>query len=148
MPPSLYTIESVKMAMQRDLKTYFGYNIQIETRNFPCWVLTAEASASEKLRTKSLQISYEGGRTKFDGFIAKDLPISSFLGHIWVDNQDKILLDETGIKYGIDIDLTNYLLTDFESLRKGLLSFGLHLDPAERPMKVLVIHDPQPATNN
>ncbi|PSL48210.1 uncharacterized protein (TIGR03435 family) [Chitinophaga niastensis] len=124
--------------MQRDLKNYFGFDANIETRMMPYWKLVATKEAKLKLKTKGQSLWPEG---RVDtGFVAKNFPMRTFLHQL--SGLDLPVIDETGIEGNIDISM-NCILTDFNEIRKGLRANGMDLIKGTKKMNVLVIRDPK-----
>jgi len=139
MPPGLCTDESMRNAIERDLETYFGYTSRIERRNCPCLKLVVQKGEKEKLVTKGKapyykQLVYRGG------FIAANFPIKKLVDWIRYNQQDSVILDETGIIGNIDIHL-DCIPSDLGDLKKALHDSGLDLISSETPMRVVVIRD-------
>jgi len=134
-----WTGESMMQTLQRELEVCLGFKSEVEVRNCPYWRLVADKGAKERLTTKMLSpyfrpIVFNGG------FTAGDYPMRNFLHWIKCYQQDKVIIDETGISGNIDISI-DCIPSDFEDLKRGLRSAGLDLVPSEMPMKVVVIRD-------
>lgn len=130
----------LQFAMQCDLKKYFGYKVELEQRDMPCWMLTVTADAARNLRSKATAIS-----TKADhaGFTYKKVKISKVLGKIYSYHQNEApFFDMTNITYDIDLTIEADL-TNLEDLRKVLAKQGIVLVKANKLMTVLVISDPK-----
>ncbi|MEC5143922.1 redoxin domain-containing protein [Chitinophaga sp. 212800010-3] len=126
--------------MRNDLKNYFGYDVSIEEREFPCWKLTSSESSRRKLATQGGTPYLNGG---MDGFVARNYPIKEFLSLFTMFNNSlrKIpIIDETGIKGGIDIQFKHPYFTE-EEVKKGLEENGLSLKKDHIKMKVLILHN-------
>ena len=138
MPAEKASRENLQKAMQRDLETYFGFNVSIEKRKVFCWRLVAEDGALTKLATK-------GGEQKIEEILPRvsykflNVPMRRFLQYLNQFSQDKIFVDDTGTRQNIDITTTECL--DLNSMRAFLPKYGLKLVPGEKEMKVLVIRD-------
>lgn len=129
--------------VQGDLNIYFGYDVTVETRTMPYWSLTATGKALKSLITKSDKTEYYGDPS---GIVAKRIPVKSLIGLIdqYAFAASGIpLLDETAITDKIDIEF-HAALTDPHDVAKELRKLGLILEKREKPMKVLVIRDPNP----
>jgi hypothetical protein len=143
LPPAKRTRENMMRVMQADLKNCFGYDVTIETRRTPYWRLVAGKHAARLLEAKP-------GRPASD---ADDITGGKFYGTtvtmlVSVINHsneliinDRPLMDETGIKGHIDIEL-NAVMTDLDDIRRALRAYDLDIVPGERDMKVIVIRDP------
>jgi hypothetical protein len=139
MPASACTEQSMKKALQRDLETYFGFESGIETRNFPCWKLLARKGVKEKLSTRG-KASYYKQLAFNAGFTAGNFPMQELINWIKSNQQEKIIIDETGITGNIDISL-DCIPSDFDDLQNALRENGLDLVRSEIPMRVVLIRD-------
>jgi len=140
-PPPRSSRKFLMRCMQKDLENYFGYDVRIEKRKMPCWRLVALDTARNVLKTK-------GGTEVFKtmkgaGLLMHNCPMQKLINEIagQLTNIDFILFDDTGIKGNIDIDLSDCLLSDRDSLEKYLRPNGLDLVKGEREMYVLVLRD-------
>jgi hypothetical protein len=123
--------------MQRDLRSYFGYEVSIKKKVMPCWKITADPGAWEKLRAKG-DSTY---KTVYPnrGVSAKNYALGSLIRLIWADNQSEPpFIDETGFPGNIDITI-DCLMTDLKEVDEALKKSGLHLIRGEKEMNVLVI---------
>lgn len=139
MPAGDCTEQSIKRALQRDLETYFGFESAIETRNCPCWTLIAKKEAKSKLSTKTNVPFYKelAFRTSFT---AGNYPMRNLVNWIRSNQEDKVILDETGISNNIDITM-DCIPTNIDDLQNALHANGLELVRSEKPMRVVVIRD-------
>jgi thiol-disulfide isomerase/thioredoxin len=139
MPAGTCTEQSMKLALQRELETYSGFEASVETRNCPCWKLVASDKAKEKLKTKAKVRSYKplGYGT---GFTARNYSMGDLLYWITSNQQERVIVDATGIVDNLDITM-DCIPTDLNDLQHGLRANGLDLVPAEIPMRVVVIRD-------
>ena len=127
--------------MQRDLKTYFGHEVSVETRKMPCWVLSATGKAKKDLRAKNPGQEYSYAKKDFAGAILTNAKMRNLIVMLSRTQRSLPFIDETGIEGEIDIDINanvNVLDEMIESLREN----GLILKKEKRPMKVVVIRDP------
>jgi peroxiredoxin len=123
--------------MQRDLRSYFGYEGSIKKKLMPCWKITADPGAWEKLKAKG-DSTYA---TIFPrrGVFAKNYSLRSLIRMIWADNErEPPFIDETGFPGNIDITL-DCLMIDLKDVDEALKKNGLHLVRGEKEMSVLVI---------
>lgn len=126
----------MQQIMQRDLKNYFGYEVSIETRTFPCWKLVATEEGRRKLRTaggETNQTIEIIPRAEYRFLNAPVRRLITALGGF-----GDVILDETGIDGNIDITIENVTKDD---LLNSLHRNGLSLEPTEKQMRVLVIRD-------
>lgn len=148
-PKEQGTKARMQQIMQRDLVNYFGFEVSIETRKFPCWKLVATDEARLKLRTAGLMIHRDPNEVS--GFIniiprakykLQDVPVRRLIAAL--GSLGDVILDETGIEGNIDI--TMECVTNDDIIR-SLHENGLSLVPIEKDMKVLVIRDPKEAVS-
>ncbi len=134
----------LQTAMQRDLMTYFGYDVSVETRFMPCWILKATADAKAKLATKTP--GREDRNDYFDphtGFSLHNSTIQGLIFILWgytMNQRGGPIYDETGITGEIDLRIDTNIL-NLEELRDAFKSQGLSLEKSSRKMKVVVIRD-------
>jgi uncharacterized protein (TIGR03435 family) len=123
--------------MQDDLKRLFGLNVFLEKRIQKCLVLKAEKNtrfATDKA-SPAKQVFSAGGCS------VTNTPFSEFAEMILHYNQDKIVLDETGITANVDIAL-DAQMNDVDAMNQALKKYGLSLQFEDRPIQMLVIKDP------
>jgi len=124
--------------MQDDLKRMFGANVYMENRTVPCLVLKAEQPlrclADKTLPPKRV---FNGG-----GITVINSPFKEFVEMVQHFNQEKIILDETGITDNVDI-IIKAEMNDVDALNAGLKKYGLHLLYEDRSVRMLIIKDPQ-----
>lgn len=123
--------------MQADLKRIFGYNVYEEYRTEKCLVLTADKNA-RLLAGNSLpkKIVYNAG-----GGTVINYPFAYLFEMIQHYNQDKIILDETGLTANVAVTLQAQM-NDIDALNEALKKYGLNLAYTHRQVKMLVIKDP------
>jgi hypothetical protein len=123
--------------MQDDLKRMFGFNAYMEDRVQKCLVLTAEKN--EQLmadKSSTPKIVYNTG-----GITVINHPFAQLFEMIHHYNQDKIILDETGITGNVAVALQAQM-DNIDSLNEALKKYGLNLAYKDRTVKVLVFKDP------
>lgn len=136
-PKAMASRRYLQMAMQCDLKKYFGYEVSVETRKMPCWelVVTTDRIRS-KLRTKG---EIENSKVDHSGFTLTNAPLSRVLKIVSGFYQGNIpFFDATGITHNIDISI-EAILIDFNDVKRALRQKGLDLIESKRELKVLVI---------
>lgn len=156
-PEEMASTAFVQEVMQRDLQNYFGYDVNIEIREIPCWKITATATTRKHLKTKTPNKKYkfealDNGTWVITNAIMKDVIWSlggwygvRQYGQVRLDPKNQLpFIDETGIDYEIDYKVTAQDRTNFEVFKKHLKSKGLHLEKSTKAMKVIVIGDPKP----
>ena len=159
------TAAYLQKLMREDLHRYFGYEVKVETRSMPCWYLKAYPEAA-KLRTETpgekhraieseiktgesgviTQYSHKNGDIR--DIIAR-LATEFNIGYSFSARnvEEPPFIDQTGIDYHIDYDITSEELAHFDNhnlngVREFLNRIGLYLEKSEKPMKVVVIRDP------
>lgn len=129
-------VSNMYTQMLNDLNTYFDLNGHFEKRLLPCWVL--KTTNAEKIRTngETPLITYKGG-------VASTLKNQSMQKLIYFLNKDVIsnqVIDETGIKFNIDIDLTGFSFsTTAETMNNVFRKYSLLLEKDMRYSDVFVI---------
>jgi thiol-disulfide isomerase/thioredoxin len=138
-PKEQVSEEYIKTVLQKELSLFLGVESIVETRNIPVWVLQADTSAADRLRTRG---GPEQGREVLPhvGLIVKKFPFSRLVDWIKRNQWPKLIFDDTGISGNIDVSL-DCVPTDFDDLNRALKKNGLHLVPSTKPMKVVVIRD-------
>ena len=147
----------IQKVMQRDLKSYFGYEVTVETRDMPCWKLKATKKARKLLKTetpgKKWNVTYPDGldgKFVFTNATTRDViwDLGSRFGYQGYDHGNLPIeaqapfIDATGLT-DIQFDFVFHKehQTDFQAFREYLESLGLVLEKSTRPMKVVVIRD-------
>lgn len=123
--------------MQDDLKRMFGFNAYMEDRVQKCLVLTAEKN--EQLmadKSSTPKIVYNTG-----GITVINHPFAQLFEMIHHYNQDKIILDETGITGNVAVALQAQM-DNVDSLNEALKKYGLNLAYKDRTVKMLIFKDP------
>jgi len=137
-PPAWADGPHLQALLQKDLAQYFGYQVTVETHQFPCWKRVGDTTAAVKLRTrggertfrqKVLHADFSLQNRSFDNFVM-------LLGYY----SEHDIEDATGLSGNIDIEVSGFL-DDPAVLRKSLRRYGLDLVPSERSLRVLVIKD-------
>jgi len=136
LPPERGTRENLQKAMQRDLETYFGFDVSIETQKIPSWRLIATEGAIAKLSTKGSPQSIEEIIPRVS-LKFSNVPMRSLVRYLTQFSQD-VIIDDTGITQNIDITTD---CTDFNNMKAFLPKYGLKLISSEKEMKVIVIRD-------
>lgn len=143
-PPERSSKEYLQQIMRRDLKNYFGYDAEIETRWMPCWKLVASDMAKKELKTKGGAPNNIFYASEI-GFKKSNISVSSgnysLLANIWAYHQlEPPFIDDTGIDYNIDIEL-NAIMIDLNDIKRALKEKGLDLIKSSKEMKVIVIRN-------
>ena len=128
--------------MQRDLKSYFGYDADIEYREVPVWKLVATPNANEKLKTKGGMPYYsgEGLSGGAAGFTWRNGKANLLINVVkrYLDTGGIPVFDETGLTGNIDITI-DALMSDMHLVTSELKRNGLDLVKGEKGMNVIVI---------
>jgi thiol-disulfide isomerase/thioredoxin len=142
LPPEKGSKENLQLAMQRDLKTYFGYEVSIEKRNIHCWRLLATKKASDMMQARDTMQLGEA----IPGVVEKlhNIPMSELVQRI-VNFIGAVVIDETRIIGNVNFTLNHM---DLDDIKKSLRSSGLDLVQSVKEMKVLVIRDPNRMGDN
>lgn len=132
----------VMETIQRDLKTYFDYDVSFETRSMPCWKLVA----SEKAKTAYLSKTTDRKNAFYDyhGYNLVNITINSFIAATFSatgTGYDIPIIDETGITGRIDIELKNITMNNWDAVVAAIREKGFDVIKSEHPMRVMVLRD-------
>lgn len=149
-PPEKASKSYIMSSLRQDLDRWFGYDVQVETRKMPYWRLVASEKAKRNLPTKGVKATDLSISSKFvtphNRFKVENLPLFNLIFRIANHNlKEPPIIDETGIKGNIDIDM-NCIFSDINEVKRELRKNGLDLVKGEKYMKVLVISDPKPSS--
>lgn len=152
-PEGLGWAKFLQEAMQRDLKTYFGFDACVETRMMPYWklsLLSEKKLAIAKSSNQEAAFSMDGSEMPFifKNAITRDViwMLAANYGFIHNDygrlpiNQQGAFIDESGVTCKFDFKFDPRL--SFDDQVKQLNEIGFDLRRAYKPMKVVVIRDP------
>lgn len=153
-PPGMGTAAFLQATLRRDLETYFGYSVTIETRAMPYWRLSVQNIKT--VRSVLLSKNQEAPVNIFDAispYVFENAEMRDIItvlgihfGYGSLDygrlpkNQQAPFIDETGITKRIDFHYEPEWT--FKECQEYLNSLGLQLTKGERNMKVVVINDP------
>ena len=138
-PKEKATSKYMRETMQKDLTNYFGFVAEVQTREMPCWYLTASDEARTKLKTNGVDSVYKDNG--YAGFEFKDVPVKEIIVRLYRAKQlGPPFIDATGIKGNIDITI-DADLSDLNELKRALGKHGLDLVYGKKEMKVIVIKD-------
>jgi thiol-disulfide isomerase/thioredoxin len=138
--PEKATRQYLMELMQKDLNSFFGYDVKVEIRKVPYWKLVNISTNISKLKSKGGDELYEYSHA---GFKYVNVPIVSIINAISSLYPYDVFVDESGIVDKIDISI-NAILTDIEEVKKELQKNGLDLIKGEKEMKRVVIRDHKP----
>lgn len=128
----------LQRVMQKDVFSYFGYDISVETRSMPCWYLTATDEARLKLKTKGGRLSMLNEPAEMR---LRNAPLYQLIRHIYEFNDAQPpIIDRTGITGHVDLEI-HAAMMDFEDVRSALRNYGLTFEPGWQEMKVIVVRD-------
>ena len=159
-PKDIATAKLMQETMRLDLRKYFGYKVEIQTREMPAWILRSSKKVKKILKSKSQGERFkerfpEDGSYIYTNATSRDIRWSLLVsfgmrhfdyGRIPFEKQAPFI-DETGIDFDIDYTVTRAMRNDFNLFRQYLSDNGIELKKETRPMKVIVIKDPK-TTNN
>jgi hypothetical protein len=125
--------------MQQDILRFFSYNIRVEKRKTPCYVLI-RTSNIDKL--KSAGVYDKQRRSANDSIVLKNYPLNTFVNSLnnsyyqW----PKPVIDETEYSGNVDL-LLGCWYNEIEKIKIELLKYDLALVEEERWIDILVIRD-------
>ena len=153
-PEEKATAGLIQKVMQRDLQNYFDYDVSVETREMPCWKITATSMAKTKTPGESPRGSWKVANGD-SILVIKNYPTRNLLttlatsfGYQYLDKgnmqpEDQLpFYNETALQE-VDIIYPKNYKSDFHRLRKLLEKQGINVERSTRPMKVVVIRDPK-----
>lgn len=154
-PDELGTARFLQEAMRRDLQTYFGYTVKVESRLMPYWKLLVTdrkkvlAFLLSKDQDGDLSVKDDEDPFVFKNALTRDIiwMLGSTYGFGPYDygklrpSEQAPFVDETGITEKIDFQFNRRWT--FENVREYLRGIGLDLIKSHKPMKVVVIKDPE-----
>jgi thiol-disulfide isomerase/thioredoxin len=132
--------------MQRDLEDYFNYEVKVENRLMPCFIVTSSKDAKAKLKTKNSEIPSD-----FYSDLIKNVSIKALLRMVAINASNPIessssfpFFDETDIIDNIDVYAPINLRTgnNLNELIGVLKKQGIYITQSEKEMQVIVICDP------
>lgn len=139
-PKEKLNMAYMQFAMQCDLKKYFGYKVEEERLDMPCWIMTTTPDEANNLRSKA---STSTIRSDLSGFSCRKVKMGKVLEQIlkYRENEDPIF-NMTNMPYDIDLEIKADM-TNMEQLRKALAQHGILLMKVKKLMTVMVISDPE-----
>lgn len=139
-PDKVSSREDLLKLIQGDLKKSFRYNVRVDYRKMPCWIVKANRKARKELRTK-------GGVAHDDHIEPAEIkltnvPIEHVIGSVFYKHiEDRPpILNRTRIKGNVDI-LVNTNIYDFEDIRASLAKHGLTVLKSRARMKTIIISE-------
>jgi thiol-disulfide isomerase/thioredoxin len=162
LPEEKESARDLQLAMQRDLKTYFGYEVIVKDSMMPCWNLTAGPEARHLLQSKTAGNRYALTKLNDSLFIhthASTLDILAFVkiffsfGHRTFGIPPPVeapFMDETHISDKIEFTMSTAEYNEFykanwNAVLEFIHRYDLNLERGERKTKVIIIRDPQNA---
>jgi thiol-disulfide isomerase/thioredoxin len=138
--PQAHSFWELKTLMQEDLNRYFHLRAHVEKRKVPCWILQADDSTI--IKTRMDRPKQEIDRYSVDIQDTKITDLIFLLQYDFMPNLASPVIDETGIRGGIDLKLYADLSSP-ELLNKALTPFKMHFIKQDRLVDVLVLKNPQ-----
>ncbi len=139
--PKKKSAKSLQRMMQRDLKNYFEYDVSVETRKMPCWILTASRKAKKTLKAKNPGKEYSFKTNDLMITTITNTNMKNMINLLWKKNQlEPPFVDNTGIEGEFDIELKGDV-EKLEDMITALKENGLILKKGVWDMKVVVIRD-------
>jgi thiol-disulfide isomerase/thioredoxin len=136
MPAAEASIPRLQKKLQSDIQEGLGFDIRLEDRMMPCWLLTARPGVAAQLKSTHQKKSVTADWTWMDMQYA---PMSTVIQDLYLNDQNgPPYIDATGISGKIDLRL-DALMTDFDDLRRSLSEHGLDLTRSKKMMRVLVV---------
>lgn len=125
--------------MKKDLKTYFGYDAEVESRPVPCWYVSVIDSCLENVRSR-----YKTRQTitsSYSEWEARHVKISSIIYMLDFFYPNDVFIDREGLDdLRLDIHI-KAVLNDFKALKNELERNGIELKKGYKMMKVLRLSD-------
>lgn len=154
-PPNTGSARFLQSTLKRDLETYFGFNVSIETRKMPCWNIQIgdKRKVATKLISKNQMLPINiSNQNQDEPFVFKNVDMrdivtafalryghGSFYHSQLPFDQQGPFIDLTGIKDKIDFSYNpKWTFAEFVNYFE---SMGLSVTKSNRDMKVVVIHD-------
>jgi thiol-disulfide isomerase/thioredoxin len=146
----------MQQTMQRDLATYFGFDVEVQIRQMPYWKISVanRSLVKSKLISKDQKKQYQmyANESPYKIRSADMRDVVAILGGYFgfgVHDYGKVPLDlqaafvdETSINENIDFDFDpNW---SFDECKKQFQKYGLEISRDLRNTKVVVIKDPKP----
>lgn len=129
--------QDILKIMQDDLKRMFGVRVFFEDRMQKCLVLTADKNARFTAdRSETPKLVYNAG-----GVTVINQPFAKLFEMIHHYNQEKIILDETGITGNVSVAL-QVQMNDINALNEALGKYGLGIHYEDRNVRMFIMKDP------
>ncbi|MBD1435017.1 TlpA family protein disulfide reductase [Sphingobacterium sp. DN00404] len=155
--PFKTTVTEAKRKMKNDLEFKFGLQAGLKKIKVPCLVLTvsdtsripyAEDGLQRKLVRKGVTVLNGGyevldqpSRNRSSSYL-QNYPITQlvYMLNKLADGKTPFVIDETGIRKNIDLDIVDDL-SDFGELQKALLLQGIKIEKQEREQVMFVLKE-------
>lgn len=135
---SLAGREQLMMALQQDLKAWFGMRAYFRERETAVYLLrVTDPKRVSKLKSSAGRPNFKGDH---GGYILKGADMAALLQKIGYYHPKAILIDETKLDFPIDLEINAPMLS-LEEINAELQRQGLILERSRKPMKFLVITD-------
>ena len=145
MPGEKASPSYVMESMQNDLKRYFGYKAQIETRKFPYLrVLDTDRVNRLKNKGKKREVTADHSMLKAQNISLEELFQFLFGYHDYWETQGRVpaIINETGIDFTVDVDV-KVNSGSWQDVKRCLAELGFELVPGEKEFKTIVIRAPE-----
>lgn len=149
LPSENITADILMSEIQKNLKSAFGYKVEMKSIPMPVYYLVASPSARTKLITKGSEPDngvgneQKGYRSIAAGFTLRNQPVERLLRLItWyvADKANGPFFDKTEIVENIDISIEGDI-TNWDGINEALNKHGLRLVKERMEMRVIVITD-------
>ncbi len=132
-------MDRIKTYLQEDIRRTFNLTAYSEKRVVECYTLKAAKEIS-KFKTKGGEPSLRWEKNSKNKKMVNE-PVSVLI-NLMESILQKLVLDETGINYNIDLDFPDNIKEfNVQQWKQFLKTKGLILEPAKKEMEVVVITD-------
>ncbi len=137
-PPLRFSRLVLQQSLKEDIWRYTGLRAREEMRKVSCWKLIATKSAKQRLLTKGKPPNISVSKI---GVELRNKPLKHLLYTLNVRTLlNEVIIDETGIKGNVDLDL-RAVMSNLDDVNRGLSLSGLKLVPSQIMMRALVIFE-------
>ncbi|RYY57251.1 MAG: TlpA family protein disulfide reductase [Chitinophagaceae bacterium] len=134
--PEQMPYTDLRQRFREDVVNQFGYDGQVEYRTMPCYVVTVRPGFEKVLRSRSDTMF---GRTTHTSMEYRKATVSQLIETLAFRIQfEWPFIDESGIDFPVDFKI-EAIMSSLDDVRKELFRKGIQIEPAVRPMKVLVL---------
>jgi len=136
--------------IHKDLDKQFGLFSRMERRTVNCYILTRTGATDSLFKAKYIRKKDSFG-TEGNVHNFYNQPLSVLLQMLNYQVPGKpfrpVVLDETGYKGMVDLELSISDFEDLDAVKKALLPYGLNLEQGKREINMLVISNALSETN-